>query len=247
MKKLSFAVLMLVAVTSAQASVLDFSTAADVANFTVPEGVELTLSHDAGNGAMLAQAAYNQALTAIYGGTQDLVEYDITLTFGTSNNRAGAGALLRAAYDGTEEKTTGMGFFIKVGYGEILDEGVPTGTSNCWVGFQPGMGLRGWGNTGGMVYPTVLPRVIGDGSQIHVKVWADGDTYTAEVSDSVGMLYTSTTTSSAYNGTIEGPSVARWDNGTGDSQYLIDNYVVPEPATMSLLAIGGLAMLRRRR
>jgi hypothetical protein len=75
--------------------------------------------------------------------------------------------------------------------------------------------------------------------------------YAGSLGDTIGSFDgVSTLPFSALTGTNYGDWVTRWDNGFAADVLAIDDVqvgTVPEPASFSVLVLGGMALLARRR
>ncbi|MCP4379176.1 MAG: PEP-CTERM sorting domain-containing protein [bacterium] len=95
------------------------------------------------------------------------------------------------------------------------------------------------GNTSAGEWDMFLTKYDTDGTKLWTKqlgTGSDDEGYGVSV-DSSGNAYVTGTTSGGLNG----------NTNAGSSDMFLVKYEVPEPATMSLLALGGLAILRKRR
>ena len=130
-----------------------------------------------------------------------------------------------------------------------------------------------WGNPAGQfAASTVVSDSIGasDGTPLTISLWADGGTAFPVVFDLLvngspllpttsedpalgsGKVKFKRSYDAATMGSISGLDLTIQfglapTNGFGGGQVKFDDVTVPEPATMSLLALGGLALLRRKR
>ena len=231
----------------AQANVITFDSEAEMnANFAVVSVDMLNGNAPTGaaawdsSGAMTLSASggSSQAGKAAYlGGTLDRMEFDLTFSaadttfvptmrinpgFDQNGNAddVGLGFLIKN-YSSSQNTLLRLQYKISATDGSSSSFGTHTGI-NVWISY-------------------LVP-----GTPYHIVQTADGDEITITITDMAGGLM-GTATQTALAGYTPGGALLQWkDYGTGEN-WTVDNFVVPEPVTMSLLALGGLTMLRRRR
>ena len=218
------------------------------------------------NTRKMAELAVATMLLAAGAAQADITTWNLATDFSDTSNPAGAWAYGYKSSPGGS--FTPYASFFRGEYGEPVwnaghpDISVPNLFKNTWTGsilgvspgqvsLHPGPGTTSvarWTAPAAGSYDVTVTFLPGNLGWMCVSVWKDGESLFQDQSEDVPLTYTQTRLDVAAGQTLDfqvSPDpTGYWGYGSTPVEATV---TTPEPATLSLLVLGGLAVLKQKR